>query len=72
MLWQLAIGLGLGLALGYGLLQPLRFVMFGVETNDMGVYLSIIATLVGTALLATFFPAQRATRVDPVAALRSD
>ena len=71
-LWQLAIGLGLGLALGYGLAQPLRFIMFGVETNDIGVYLSIIATLVGTALLATFFPAQRAARVDPVAALRSD
>jgi predicted permease len=69
---QLAIGLAVGLGLGYALSQPLRFVMFGVETSDWSVYLAIVVTLVATGLIATFFPAQRAVRVDPLTALRPD
>ena len=70
--WQLGIGLTVGLGLGYGMVNPMRAVMFGVETSDMTVYLAIVATLVASALLATFVPARRAMRVDPIAALRSD
>ena len=69
---QLAIGLTLGVALGWAMSGPLRFVMFGVETTDIGVYLVIVVTLTATSLIATFLPAHRATRVDPVTALRPD
>ncbi len=69
---QLAIGLTIGVGLAYALSGPLRFVMFGVETTDVKVYATIVVTLVATGLLATFFPARRSTRVDPVTALRPD
>ena len=69
---QLVIGLTLGVALGWALSGPLRFVMFGVETTDVPVYVVIVITLAATSLIATFFPAHRATRVDPVTALRPD
>ena len=69
---QLVIGLTLGVGLGWAMSGPLRFVMFGVETTDIGVYVAIVVTLAATALIASFFPAHRATRVDPVTALRPD
>ncbi len=69
---QLAIGLTLGVALGWAMSGPLRFVMFGVETTDITVYVAVVITLTVTGLIATFFPAHRATRVDPVTALRPD
>ncbi len=69
---QLAIGLTIGVGLAYGLSGPLRFVMFGVETTDVKVYATIVVALAATGLLATFFPANRAARVDPVTALRPE
>jgi len=69
---QIAIGLTLGAALGWAMSGPLRFVMFGVETTDITVYVAVVVTLTVTGLIATFFPAHRATRVDPVTALRPD
>lgn len=69
---QLAIGLTIGVGLAYAASGPLRFIMFGVETTEVKVYAAVVVTLVATGLLATFFPAHRATRVDPVTALRPD
>jgi len=70
--WQLGIGLTIGVGLAYALSGPLRFVMFGVETTDVSVYAVVVVALAATGLLATFLPANRATRVDPVTALRPD
>jgi predicted permease len=67
---QLAIGLSIGVGLAWAASGPLRFVMFGVETTDVSVYAVVVATLAATGMLATFLPASRATRVDPVTALR--
>jgi ABC-type antimicrobial peptide transport system permease subunit len=69
---QLAVGLAIGVSLGFGLAQPLGAVMFAVDTTGVGVYLLIVACLATTGLVATFFPAYRATRVDPLTALRPE
>lgn len=64
------IGLVIGLAAAYGLTRVLAGLLFGVKTTDPVTYLMVAATLTIVALLATFIPALRATRIDPVIALR--
>jgi ABC-type antimicrobial peptide transport system permease subunit len=59
--------LGVGLAIGLGYL--LRIILFDVEPIDITNIVVIALVLTTTALLASFFPARRATRVDPVVAL---
>jgi ABC-type antimicrobial peptide transport system permease subunit len=47
-------------------------VIFGVSTSDPLSFALAAAVLLATALAAAFFPARRAARIDPVAALRFD
>jgi putative ABC transport system permease protein len=65
-----AAGLLAGLAASFGLLRFLRTLLYGVEPTDPGVLASVSLLLVGVAALASYLPARRATRVDPVEALR--
>jgi putative ABC transport system permease protein len=60
------IGLLVALGVGFGLSR----VLYGVEAVDTGVIGGVTALLVGVAGLACYLPARRATRVDPVVALR--
>ena len=69
---QLAIGVTIGLALGALVSRPLRAVTFGVEPNDLSVFIAILVTIVATGVLATLIPALRAARIDPLNALRED
>ena len=69
---QLAIGLVLGLLLALvasGALQP---VLYHVDPRDMTVFAAVIATLAVASLIASFLPAQRVTRIDPVVALATE
>jgi predicted permease len=69
---QLAAGLFLGLALALlasGALQP---VLYHVNPRDMMVFTAVTGTLALTSLVATFLPARRVTRIDPVLALSTD
>ena len=70
-LWATAVGAGVGLVLAIGMGFLLSSLLFGVDTRDPLTFLGTTALLSGVALLATFVPALRATRVDPVIALRS-
>jgi putative ABC transport system permease protein len=67
---QMAVGLGLGLVVGYALARPVATFSVGVDASDPGVYLVIVLTLLLTGLLATVLPARAAMRVDPVEAMR--
>ena len=69
---QLGLGIALGIVMGAGMGQPLRFVLYGVEAGDPAVYGSVIVTLMTAGLVACILPARTATRTDPVVAMRSD
>jgi ABC-type antimicrobial peptide transport system permease subunit len=80
-IFRLIIGSGLGLvALGiligvpaaFALTRVLRGLLSGVTTTDPLTYGAVIALLTLSALLASYLPARRATRVDPIAALRGE
>jgi macrolide transport system ATP-binding/permease protein len=65
-----AIGLALGLGLGIALAQLMRGLLLGVSPADPLSYAAAIAVLAATAFLAVYVPARRATKVDPMIALR--
>ena len=67
-----AIGLGAGAAIGLSLSSLLRSLLYGVAPSAPGVYLATAALLMLVALAACVIPAQRASRVDPVRALRDE
>ena len=69
---QLAIGMALGLLGGMALGGPLQFVLYDVQARDPSVYLGIVLTLGTAGLLASFLPARKAAKVDPVTVLRSE
>jgi predicted permease len=65
-----AVGLGVGVAGALGATRLLRTFLFGVAPSDWPTYLVIMVVVASAGLLAAWIPAQRATRVDPVIALR--
>jgi putative ABC transport system permease protein len=67
---QLAIGLGLGLALAFGVTRLLGVLMYQVDPQDPIVFGGVIVTIMLVGAAASFFPARRATSVDPVEALK--
>ncbi|MEE8519996.1 MAG: ABC transporter permease [Gemmatimonadota bacterium] len=68
----LGIGFVLGLGMGAGLAKLMEFMFFDVEPFDLTNFVLIFVVLGATGFLATLIPARRATRVDPVIALRYD
>ena len=65
------IGLSLGLALSFGLTHFIASFLYGVGANDPVTVIVVVVLLGAMSVLACYFPARRATRVDPVAAIRA-
>ena len=63
-------GAALGLPLAYGLARASESLLFGVHANDIAVYLVSLGVITMIACVACYVPARRATRVDPLVALR--
>ncbi|MBZ4412676.1 ABC transporter permease [Myxococcus sp. MISCRS1] len=66
------LGVVLGLGLSLGLAHLLRSLLYGVAAYDAWTFAGVAALLGAVALAATWLPARRATRVDPIISLRSE
>ncbi len=66
------LGVGFGLVGAYAVTRVMKTLLFGVTSTDPFTFTSVTLLLCSVALLASYIPARRAMRVDPMAALRDE
>ncbi|HEX4945767.1 MAG TPA: FtsX-like permease family protein, partial [Blastocatellia bacterium] len=66
------LGIAIGLVISLGVMRLMKNLLFGVSATDPLTFLAIGGLLLTVALLACYLPARRATKVDPLIALRSE
>jgi putative ABC transport system permease protein len=65
-------GVAIGVGLSLGLMRYLATLLYGVNSRDAWTFCSVAFLLIAVALLASYIPARRATRVDPISTLRTE
>ena len=66
------LGVAIGLTGAYFVSRGMQQVLFEVNPGDPLVYIAVAVLLLAVAEFASYLPARRATRIDPVIALRSE
>jgi putative ABC transport system permease protein len=67
-----AVGLGVGLVAALALTRFMSSLLYGIRATDIVTYVAALAVILGAAGLATYFPARRATTIDPVETLKAE
>ena len=65
-------GLAIGVAAALGTSRFVASLLYGMNANDSLTFALAVMTLLGTALAAGYAPARRASRIDPMTALRQE
>jgi len=68
--WLAGVGIVAGSILSAAIASLMASLLYGIRPHDPAVFLSAPLLLFAVALLASYLPARRATRVDPILALR--
>ena len=68
----IGVGLALGLAMALGAGRLLERMLYGVKPSDPVTFAIVFAIMLAVGAAATFMPARRATRIDPMQALRQE
>ena len=71
-LWLAIMGVLLGAAGAFGLTRLMKSLLFGVVPTDVSTFVVVSAGLIAVALVACYLPARRATKIDPLTALRNE
>ena len=71
-LFLVLVGLALGIAGSLALSRLMSTLLFGIEPTDPFTFTAVAAVSISVAALACFWPAHRATRIDPMTALRAE
>jgi ABC-type antimicrobial peptide transport system permease subunit len=66
------IGIAIGLAAAYGLTRVLAGLLPALKVNDPWTFCIVAAVLAAVSMAAVFIPARRATKIDPILALRCE
>jgi len=67
-----ALGVLVGAVAAVGATRVLRSLLYGVDALDLGTFLGMSAAMILVGLLASYLPALRASRMDPIDSLRSE
>src|SRR2546421_2946658 len=68
--WMVLLGAAAGLPLAYGLARLSESLLYGVHAGDLPVYAASLGIICLVAFVACYLPSRRATRIDPIVALR--
>jgi ABC-type antimicrobial peptide transport system permease subunit len=70
--WMVGIGVAIGVGLGLGAAKAASTLLFGLTPTDPATLASAMGLLIAIGLLASYVPARRASRLDPMTTLRQE